>query len=111
MARLPHAERAILDLTKLEDYCLSSTHTRGRHKARVFREALGIGANEAAWLRRALLAGVRTADAAEVGKESFGTRWRADVAVARHDRRIVVRTLWILRTDEQAPRFVTCWVL
>jgi len=111
MARIPHVDRAILDLTKLEDYCLSADHPRGRHKARVFREALGIGAREAAWLRQALLEGVRTSEAAEVGKDSFGTRWRADVVVVRQNRRIVIRTLWILRTDEQAPRFVTCWVL
>jgi len=74
MACLPQAERAILDLAKLEDYCLSPTHPRGRHKARVFREALGVDVNEAAWFRRALLEGVRTSDAAEVGKDSFGTR-------------------------------------
>lgn len=111
MARLPNLERAILDLNKLQDYCLSPAHPRGRHKARVFREALGIGPNEAAWLREALLEGVRAAEAAELGRDSFGARWRVDVTVARQNRRVVVRTLWILRTDEQAPRFVTCWVL
>lgn len=111
MARPPHVDRAILDLNKLANYCLSPAHPRGRHKARVFREALGIGANEAAWLRDALLEGVRTSEATELGKDSFGIRWRVDVAIARQNRRIVVRTLWILQIDEQAPRFVTCWVL
>jgi hypothetical protein len=40
---LPNGENAILDLRKLEDYCLSTEHARGRHKARVFRDALGVG--------------------------------------------------------------------
>lgn len=111
MARLPNVERAILDLNKLEDYCLSPTHPRGRHKARVFRESLGIGAGEATWLRGALLEGIWTSEAADLGNDGFGTRWRADVPVTRQNRRIVVRTLWIVRTDEQVPRFVTCWVL
>jgi Domain of unknown function (DUF4926) len=56
MSRLPYAARAILDLRKLQDYCLSPDHPRGRHKARVFRDALGIGQHDAAWLRAALLA-------------------------------------------------------
>ena len=58
MASLPNADRAVLDLRKIEDYCLSPAHPRGRHKARVFRDALGIGRSEAEWLRQALLAGL-----------------------------------------------------
>jgi hypothetical protein len=42
--RLPNAERAFVDTEKLRDYCLSQTHPRGRHKARVFAEALGMTA-------------------------------------------------------------------
>jgi hypothetical protein len=41
MAPLSNANRAILDLRKIDDYCLNASHPRGRHKARVFRDALG----------------------------------------------------------------------
>jgi hypothetical protein len=41
----------------------------------------------------------------------MGRRWRADVPVARLGKKVVVRTIWILRSGEQIPRFVTCWVL
>src|ERR1700736_2597608 len=34
--RLPHSDKAVLDIRKTEDYCLSPSHPRGRHKARVF---------------------------------------------------------------------------
>jgi hypothetical protein len=37
MAGLRNGERAILDIRKLEKYCLDAAHPRGRHKARVFR--------------------------------------------------------------------------
>jgi hypothetical protein len=37
---LPNGARAILDIRKLADYCLNPAHLRGRHKARVFRQAL-----------------------------------------------------------------------
>ncbi len=111
MAPLPNADRAILDLQKLDAYCLDSAHPRGRHKARVFREALGIGRDAAAWLRRELLDALTQAEAVRLVQDEFGTRWRVDVPVARQNRRVVIRTLWIVRTGEQAPRFVTCWVL
>jgi hypothetical protein len=111
MAPLPNANRAVVQLQKIEDYCLSPSHPRGRHKARVFREALGIGQSEAGWLRQALLAGAGNADAVMAADDAFGTRWRVDIPVTRQDRRVVIRTIWIVRDGEQVPRLVTCWVL
>lgn len=111
MAPLPNADRAILDLRKIEDYCLSPAHPRGRHKARVFREALGLSRNDAQWLRSALLDGLVQNEAEEVASDNLGRRWRVDVPVARHGRQVMVRTIWILRSGERTPRFVTCWVL
>lgn len=111
MAGLPNGDRAILELRKIEDYCLSPLHPRGRHKARVFSDALGIGRNDARWLQAVLLAVARENEATELEWNSIGRRWRIDVPVSRQDRNIVVRTIWIVRTGEELPRFVTCWVL
>lgn len=111
MSRLPHLESAILDKRKLEDYCLNAEHPRGRHKARVFREALGIEKTEANWLRNALLAALPESEAIALDVDAFGARWRADLQVTRQNRQAVVRTIWIVRTGELRPRFVTCWVL
>jgi hypothetical protein len=111
MARLPHGERAILDLLKIEKYCLDAVHPRGRHKARVFRQALGIDQSHASWLRDVLLTAAREADAVELQSDAHGQRWRIDTPVTRQERRVMVRTVWIVRADEQVPRFVTCWVL
>jgi hypothetical protein len=49
-AGLPRGEDAVLDIRKIEDYCLSPLHPRGRHKARVFRAALDRQRGDAAWL-------------------------------------------------------------
>jgi hypothetical protein len=111
MASLPNGDVAIFDLRKLEEYCLDPSHPRGRHKARVFRVALGIGKRDAAWLRRELLNSLTEGDALELPSDQFGRRWRVDTLVKRQDRNVVVRTLWLMRTGENAPRFVTCWVL
>jgi len=40
----PHAESAVLDIRKLEDYCLNPSHPRGRHKARFAKCLMSIGA-------------------------------------------------------------------
>jgi hypothetical protein len=108
---LPYAASATLDIRKLAEYCLDPTHPRGRHKARVFRDALGLTAADTNWLGHALLDGVRAAAAVELTSDMHGTRWRIDIPVSRHERRAVVRSLWIVRTGERAPRFVTCWVM
>ena len=53
--QLPEADHAEIDLRKLREYCLNPAHPRGRHKARVFRAALGIGQDDAPWLRQTIL--------------------------------------------------------
>lgn len=39
--KLPNADRAIVDVAKLRDYCLNPNHEEGKHKARVFAASLG----------------------------------------------------------------------
>jgi hypothetical protein len=111
MASLPNGEAATLDIRKLSDYCLDPVHPRGRHKARVFRETLGVLREDAVWLRNAILTALPDAQAVELETDEYGTRWRTDVSLMRHDRRAVIRTIWIFRAGEPVPRFVTCWVL
>lgn len=111
MATLPNGERAVVEIRKLEEYCLHDAHPRGRHKARVFRQAIGIDRRDAPWLRDALLAGLRHAEAIPMDRDAHGQRWRVDIEVSRHERRAVIRKIWITRTGEHTPHFVTCWVL
>ena len=44
---IPNAERAVVDVRKLRDYCLNSTHDQGKHKARLFESILGMTASDA----------------------------------------------------------------
>jgi hypothetical protein len=111
MAPLPYWQRATIDLRKLRDYCLDPAHPHGRHRARVFREALGIGQENAEWLRGAILEELPSQEAVLVGSDAFGERWRVDVFLSRQEGEAVIRTIWISRSDETAPRLVTCWVL
>lgn len=108
---LPNAEEAIIDRRKLEAYCLSPMHPRGRHKAKVFKARLGIGPTGAAWLHEAILNALPTLDALTEGEDRYGRRFRVDVALERGSRHAMVRTLWIIRRGETTPRLITCYIL
>jgi len=107
---LPRADHAHIDLRKLTNYCLDLHHSTGGHKARVFRSALGIGAQDAVWLREQILAGVRLQESEPLTADGYGRRFRVDVSVSRQERQAVVRTIWILESEVDIPRLVTCWV-
>jgi hypothetical protein len=108
--RLPNGDRAVVDMTKLREYCLSETHPRGKHKARVFAGVLGLSADGADILHDALLGAARSRQAVLIGEDEFGQRWRVDFAMTHLTRRAPVRSFWIVRRDEDFPRFVTCYV-
>ncbi len=63
--KLPNRHLAIVDLRKLTKYCLNPLHEEGRHKARVFMSALGVGQMDAVWLHDRILEAVGTCEAQE----------------------------------------------
>src|SRR5690348_6067559 len=80
--RLANADRAIVDIAKLCDYCLSTEHLRGRHKAHVFAAALGLTAADAEQLRGGLLQAVRTEEAVPTGQDEYGQRYVLDFTMS-----------------------------
>jgi len=109
--RLPSGDHAILDVRRIEDCCLVPAHPRDRHKERVFRESLGLKRSDSSWLSTQLLEAAHSGEAFQMGTDNWGTQWRIDVSIRRQNKAAVVRTVWIVRTNESMPRFVTCWVL
>ncbi len=110
--KLPNGERALVELSKLVDYCLDSTHPRGRHKARVFAARLGVGPPEATSLRVALLDAAARSDEVFSGTaDGFGRRYILDLVVSGPKGDALVRSAWIVRAGEDFPRFTTCYVL
>ena len=110
--KLPNGARAVVDIVKLRDYCLSSQHPEGRHKARVFLSALGMSSTDAEKLREILL------NAASVNNEisitesdKYGCRYFFDVLVTWGSREAIVRSAWIIKAGEDFPRLASCYVL
>jgi hypothetical protein len=109
--KLPGGDNAIVDIAKLRDYCLDPQHPRGRHKARVFAATLGLAQTDAEFLREALLRAAREADALAGESDEYGDRFTVDFELNRGNRRVVVRSAWIVLRDETAPRLTSCFVL
>jgi hypothetical protein len=108
---LPNAERAIVEIEKLRDYCLSTTHPRGKHKATVFASVLGITANEAEVLRDSILSATLHNEAIPTEQDEYGQRFVMDFEMENRGRKAIVRTSWIIRTSENFPRLTSCYVL
>lgn len=83
--KLPNGERAIVDILKLQGYCLNQHHPRGRNKARVFA-SFGIGHADAALLRDALLAAANEAEARPGVANPYGQRYIVDFDLVHHSR-------------------------
>ena len=109
--KLPNAEQAIVDIAKLRDYSLDASHEEGKHKARVFAAALGIGRDDADWLRTILLAAALRYDCVPGRTTPFGQRYVLDFPITKGSRAAQVRSVWNVRPGESPPRLVTCYVL
>jgi hypothetical protein len=109
--KLPNPENAVVETRKLRDYCLSPEHPRGRHKARVFASALGLTVDDSQELRRALLAAALSEEALVAEEDQYGQRYMLDFEMSTEMGSAVVRSVWMVRSGEDFPRFTSCWVL
>lgn len=108
---LPGRERALVDIAKLRDYCLSSTHVRGRHKARVFLAVFGLTSADAGFLRDRLLQAALESDAVAGNSDEHGSRYTIDFEMIRGGRQATIRSAWIVLRGDSLPRLTSCFVL
>jgi len=109
--KLPHGDRAEVDLRKLDAYCLSNTHPVGQHKAAVFLAVLGLTAVDAPALRSRLLQAAVDGEVVVERVDEFGDRFRLDFAMTTQAGEATIRSAWIIRAGEDFPRLTTCFVL
>lgn len=107
---IPNADRAVVDIRKLRDYCLNPLHDEGKHKARLF-SAVGITTDDAEELRDILLQVVRTYEAQLGRRDAYGQRYIMDFPLERLSKRIMIRSGWIIEHGLDTPRLTTCYPL
>jgi hypothetical protein len=108
---LPNAERAIVDIRKLRDYCLNPLHDEGQHKARLFAAILGMTADDAEGFRDLLLEAVTTHEAHLGCLDTYEQRYTVDCQVVWQGKRAMIRSGWIIEHHTDVPRLTTCYPL
>jgi hypothetical protein len=107
--KLPKPECALVDIEKVRDYLLSSTHPIGQSKATFF---VGLGYRQTDWvhLHRDLLA-IAQLDTATQGRFArYGNKYEVRaILVGPSGRSATVLTVWIVRHGEDFPRFITAF--
>jgi hypothetical protein len=107
--KLPNPEGAVVDVEKVRDYLLSSTHPVGRLKAAFFI-GLGYRAEDWAGLHKDLL-DVALVDAVTPGRFTrYGNKYEIRATLkGPSGRSAMVLTVWIVRHGEDFPRFITAF--
>ncbi len=106
---LPNVDGATVDPAKIRDYLLSTSHPVGRFKAAFFI-SLGYSVDQWEVLREDILMLARSGTAVPGRPSPRGRKFEVDGTLKGPSGRLVaVRTVWILRSSEQFPRFVTAF--
>ncbi len=102
--KLPHAELALVEQTKICDYLLSSSHRYGASKSRFFAK---FGFRAEAWeeLALALREHGRQNEVSRVRETGFGPRYEVEgELIAPDGRRPRVCTVWQVDEGQTVPR-------
>lgn len=108
---IPNAENAVVDIRKLRDYCLNPEHDEGKHKARLFSSILGMTADDAEDLRAILLEVVKTHEAKLGRRDEFGQRYILDFTIEKQDKKVTIRSGWMIEEGSNVPKLTTCYPL
>lgn len=108
--RLPGYRLATIPESKLR-YCLDPEHRIGRHKARVFQSALGLGSQDAHELERLIRRGLakRPARLALVLPDAT-ERWVVEWIVAGRTGPLRFVSAWDYHPAHAGPRLVSCYL-
>lgn len=110
-ARLPGHEQAVIDPAKLRDYCLCPDHETGRHKARVFASALGIGQEDWLYLATRLHRGLPDAPVTRIEPTPWGVRYEVVMMIdGLNGAEQSVKTGWMIDHGSDVPRLSSAYV-
>ncbi|HEV8643556.1 MAG TPA: hypothetical protein VGV13_20970 [Methylomirabilota bacterium] len=107
--RIPNADRAIIDATKLHGYLLSQRHPVGRFKAGFF---LGLGYSAREWqrLEADLRAQHLSREATAAEGNPYGQKYEIHAPLEGPTGRAAeVISVWVVLVNEDFRRFVTAY--
>ena len=107
--KIPNPEKAIVEIRKLRDYCLNPEHRIGKHKAQLFKAALGLTVENAEALRAVLREVVKTHEAELGENDEYGQRYEIEFEMTWQGKHAKLLSAWNVRPNEDFPRLVTCY--
>lgn len=96
VVRLPNSHKAVVEIQKLRNYSLNPNHPVGKHKARVFKAALGITLKDADWLRERALEMALSDDVRPGTASVFGDKYVIDSMLEFKEMSATVRFSWVV---------------
>lgn len=109
MARLPNADKAIIDSEKIRGYVLSPTHPVGRFKAAFFVR-FGYSAEKWMEFEQCLRGLILSQDVAAVEETPYGRKYVVEGSIGiPSGKALEVVTVWVILKKQSIPRFVTAY--
>ncbi|MCL4455881.1 MAG: hypothetical protein M1406_00510 [Nitrospirae bacterium] len=109
--KLPNSKNAYISSSKLLDYLLSQTHPIGKTKARYLRSA-GFNESNVNLLRQSLVNLSQTEEIKEVITSPHGVKYLIEGSIQTPTGTYIkLRTIWIIDSGQDYPRFVTAYPL
>lgn len=106
---MPNRVRAWIQPAKLTDYLLSATHAVGKSKAQFFR-AHGYETATPDILERDLLDVAKNGELIDSSSSPFGHKYVVEGSIVTpRGARVIMRTVWIIESGDERPRFVTAY--
>lgn len=103
--------RAVIPRLKVEGYVLDPTHPDGKHKAIVFKSALGFEQSDWEMLRNSIIAELPYNEAIAGKTDQYCTRYNVTMPImGPNGRTLKVLTAWKFEAGEDYPSFVTARV-
>jgi len=96
--------------SKLINYSLNFNHESGKHKAKLFKDLLGITLESVNQLITIIKDGIKTNEISEITVNDFGIKYTVEIAVENQSKIYPIVTVWIIKNDEYFPDLVTCYI-
>ena len=109
---LPNYERAEIPRSKIEGYALNPAHEPdGKHKARVFKSALGFDQSNWEMLKQRILEELPYYEAKLNQTSRWGDEYDVDLMIeGPNGKTAEVRTKWMLTSGVDIPSLITVYV-
>ena len=107
--KLPNHKNASVSLSKISNYLISETHPVGKWKAKIFHSH-GYTQKNIDSLRDGLLSIANQEEVKDIINTIYGTKYIIDGNLKTPSgKELNVKTVWIIDTGREIPRFVTAY--